>query len=304
MPAQLSCSLDLEEEQRTASGFGSGGIVTEDFSIARHDIDFFNVGPDRVAIEIRVMNVSEHPSCPAMAVVMAAAFGAFVPWRPLATLPVPALPPGKILYLRCGAIPVRPEFLGSPDRLPPRKLLTALDLADDSPEPASQRKESAEWKPGSAALPADLMELLLQETPHWIGNLNVLVGNKEVERHLARALRVYPGRVNMAWFIVGSAGRDSYSFRLHGLAQDWDTKLFDMTTRESLVLNVAETPAIPSQQWIQTDGSRTMLLALRPPRDCPAGTVEVHVTQKSTGRTAIVEFSLDPKAAGRGCYAV
>jgi hypothetical protein len=146
--------------------------------------------------------------------------------------------------------------------------------------------------------------MLLQETPHWVGNINVHVGNKDVERHVAKALRVYPGRVNMAWFIVGSRGRNAYAFRLEGLGTDWDAKLFDMTARQSLVLNMDESPGIAAQQWIPTNGPRTMLLALRVPRSCQAGTVEVHVTQKSTQRTAVVEFSLDPGAAGRGCYVV
>jgi hypothetical protein len=47
-----------------------------------------------------------------------------------------------------------------------------------------------------------------------------------------------------------------------------------------------------------------MLLALRPPKDAGAGAFAVHVTQRSTGQEAVVEFSLDPAAAGPGCYTV
>jgi len=50
--------------------------------------------------------------------------------------------------------------------------------------------------------------------------------------------------------------------------------------------------------------SRVIMLALCPPRDCGAGSVAVHVQQRSTGRWAVVEFSLDPKAAGPGCFVV
>ena len=32
--------------------------------------------------------------------------------------------------------------------------------------------------------------------------------------------------------------------------------------------------------------------------------VEVHVTQRSTRKTAVVEFSFDPRAVGPGCYVV
>jgi len=45
-------------------------------------------------------------------------------------------------------------------------------------------------------------------------------------------------------------------------------------------------------------------LALCPPADCDAGSVNVHVRQRSTNRDAIVEFSLDPRAAGAACYTV
>jgi hypothetical protein len=282
---------------------GSAGEAADCFLVRRTDIDFFSVTPDRVAIEIRVTNASEDPSPAGAVVVRAAPFGAFVPWQPLATVPLPVLRPGQVHYVRTGAVPLHPQPLGSPDRLPPRKLLTALDLGDLPPEP-SRPKETAEQRPGPARLPADLMQILLQETPHWIGNINILVGKTDVERHRARALRVYPGRMNLAWFFVGSGGRDAYAFRLDGLGRQWDTRLFDMTARESLVLNVRESEEIAPNQWIPCEGSWVLLLALKVPLNCTAGTVEVEVTQQSTGRKAVVEFSLDPQAAGRGCYAV
>jgi hypothetical protein len=149
------------------------------------------------------------------------------------------------------------------------------------------------------------MDLLLQDTPHWAGNINVLVGGTDVERHRAQALRVYPGRLNMAWFIVGAPGAaDAYAFRLRGVRTDWEAKLFDMTSRETLVMKADDDSAIAAGQWIDTQGSRTMLLALRVPLNGEAATVSVHVIQKSTRREAVVEFSLDPRAAGRGCYRV
>jgi hypothetical protein len=148
------------------------------------------------------------------------------------------------------------------------------------------------------------MDLLLQETPHWAGNINVLVGKTDVERHRAQALRIYPGRMNLAWFIVGSAGQDAYAFQVLGLGTNWEAQLFDMTSRETLVVNTKDEAPITPDEWIEVDGSRTMLLALRVPPKCSAETIEVCVAQKSTGRNAVVEFSLDPRAAGRGCYSI
>jgi hypothetical protein len=271
--------------------------------VSRSDIDFSNGTKNLIAVEIRVANVSARPSAPTEMLLQAAPFGAFVPWQPLATLHVPALRPGQVMTVRHSARIVRPHPLGTPDRIPPRKLLTALGLADEPPQPADKGQPALSL-PGTRIMPADLMQLLMQETPHWVGNLNVLIGKQDVERHLARALRVLPGRVNLAWFMLGSSRRDAYAFHLSGVAADWEAKLFDMTSRKTLVLDVAQSPSLAPEQWIVGAGTRTMLLALRPPQACGTGNIEVHVTQRSTGRTAVVEFSLDPNAAGRGCYVV
>jgi len=315
-----------------------GENVHDGLAVSRSDIEFFNVGANAVAIEIRVTNRLAWPSRPTVAEVSAAPLGAFVPWQPLVTLPIPSLMPGEARFLRTRAVATQPEPLGGPDSVPPRRLLSALGLAGDSPgEPSregeggserlsrrqrtrgllralglapdspsdpARQKGSATITPGSAQLPADLMQLLLQETPHWAGNINVHIGKTDVERHLGRALRVYPGRMNLAWFFVGGPTRDAYTFRLNGLGKTWDAKLFDMTSRESLVLSAENTREIGTDEWISTEGSRTMLMAMRPPKNCEAGSVEVAVTQRSSGRTAVVEFSLDPAAAGRGCYVV
>jgi hypothetical protein len=281
-------------------------------SILRTDIDFFTVQENIVAVEIKVTNDSDRPSAPDTLVLRAAPLGAFVTWQPLAAISIPALAPGKVHYVRWRATVLQPEPLGSPDRVPPRKLLTALGLADDPPDQPGSIEVAKSPLPGSvkpsrpagSTMPPGLMELLLQETPHWAGNINVMVGKTDVERHRAQALRIYPGRMNLAWFIVGSAGQDAYAFQVHGLGKDWEARLFDMTSREALVVSPGDDATIAPDQWIEVNGSRTMLLALRVPPKCSAETVKICVAQKSTGRNAVVEFSLDPRAAGRGCYSI
>ena len=37
---------------------------------------------------------------------------------------------------------------------------------------------------------------------HWVGNINVLMNGVDVERHEARAFRIYPEKVNRSWFLV------------------------------------------------------------------------------------------------------
>jgi hypothetical protein len=286
--------------------------------VARTDITFADVAPGRVHIAVTVWNRGEVRSAPADALLMAAPLGAFVPWRPLAVLPVPALEPGEPIVLETEVSRPATRPLGPPDRVAPRRLLTALGAEDDRPGP--DRSGAAGFlalfrrlrsRHGSAAralplsgLPADPLELLGHGGAHWAGNLNVFVDRKPVERHLAQALRIYPGQVNLAMFVVGSGHRDAYRFELAGEGAGWDAVLHDMTTLHSLAFDRGSAAPVTEGGWVSVDGQRLMFLALRPPADCAAGTVEVRVEQRSTGQTAVVEFSLDPRAAGPGCYVV
>ncbi|HVS36532.1 MAG TPA: hypothetical protein VMS17_13290 [Gemmataceae bacterium] len=260
-------------------------------TLARADIQFSDAGPRRVAVSFRVRNDGDEPSAPTLAVLSAAPLGAFVPWRSLALVHAPALAPGESAVLRTEAIRPAVAPLGPPDRVPPRRLLTALGAADDRPQPTP------------VALPPDLMDLVGRPNPHWAGNLNVFVAGRAVERHLAQTLRVYPGRVNLALFVVGSR-RDAYRFHVVGEGPDWKARLHDITEGKTLQVDVSSQPAVAEDEWIETPGQRMMMLALEPPADCGAGAVAVHVTQRSTGKEAVVEFSLDPTAAGPGCFVV
>jgi hypothetical protein len=121
---------------------------------------------------------------------------------------------------------------------------------------------------------------------------------------MARALRVYPGRTNLAMFLVGDpARRDAYAFELVGLAPDWNAGLHDRTNHKTLVVDPSAAP-IPETRWVESNGGLLVMLATHPPAGCQAGNLEVHVTRRSCGKTAIVEFSLDPAAKGPGCYSV
>lgn len=280
-------------------------------TVQHNGITFENIGTDLVHIAVTVHNEGAGASDWTTAELWAAPLGAFVPWRPLALLQVPALEPGHSAVLDWWALTPRPRTLGTPDRVPPRKVLTALG-ADDQP-PSRGQASKAEKKPGrstvlaqafpTTTLPEDLMQLLGRPNVHWAGNLNVFIGDKPVERHLARALRIYPGRTNVAYFVLGQ-GSDAYAFELTGAGADWNARLYDMTECNTLVLDQRRDAPLEPKKWLEVPGMRMLLLALEPPTDCREGTVEVHVEQRSTGQTAVVEFSFDPRAAGPGCYVV
>lgn len=267
-------------------------LAPAELRLTRDDIVFRDTADGRVAIEITLHNAGPSPSAPTHAVIQAAPLGAFVPWQPLAVLPVPALAPGDSVTLRTEAARPAPAPLGPPDRVPPRRLLTALGAADDRPRPMA------------FSLPADLAELLGHRNAHWAGNINVFVGRRAVERHMAQALRIYPGRVNLADFVVGGAGPDAFLFQAVAPGEDWAVKLHDLTESRWVDLDALGDAPIAPGHWVELPSQRIVFLSMTPPPGCGPGTVEIHVTQRSTAQEAVVEFSLDPAAAGPGSFVV
>ncbi len=286
--------------------------------VERTDISFHDLGGDRLRIEVTVRNAGVDRSPPTPMRLESAPLGAFVPWQPLTRLLVPPLEPGESRELRTEVARPRPRPLGDFGSVLPRNLLTAVS-SPDQPAPwtgsgfapllnlfdrGRTARSAKENSTGSAGLAPDLWELLGRSQPHWAGNINVFVGSHPVERHLASALRIYPGRTNLAMFLVGGPGRlDSYAFELRGLAPDWNAALHDASN--SRVLQAAPSNApLEETQWVKSEGGLIAVLAVHPPVDCRSGNLEVHVTRRSSRKTAIVEFDLDPAAQGAGCYVV
>lgn len=293
-------AVSLRQPLHAEGAFSQEFDPTACLQVSRKDITFANVNPECVRMEITVHNIGEQCSAPTWAALMAAPLGAFVIPKPLTMLSVPALEAGSSTVLTIDALRPAVAPLGPPDRVRPRQLLTALGGADDR---SKARGASGTGTGTVRGLPPDLLELLGHGNPHWAGNLNIFLNTKAVERHLAQALRIYPDRLNMAMFVVG-CGHDAYNFHLIGEGTDWDARLFDMTDGQTLQLDVSRVPPVVEDQWLETSGTRTMMLALRPPRDCQAGGVEVHIRQRSTGKSAVVEFRLDPNAMGPGCFVI
>jgi len=129
---------------------------------------------------------------------------------------------------------------------------------------------------------------------NWVGNLYVFVNNRGVERHLAHGLRVRPGIWNRALFLVGNSGHDSYAFRILGDGIAWSARLFAMLS----------SAMIEEGRWIPGSRARCVNLKFYPPENSSRGKIDVEVTQRSTGRKAVVEFSLDAAASGPGCFVV
>jgi hypothetical protein len=289
-----------------------------DLVVEPKDISFQDVAGGAVLIQVKIRNDGEYRSQPTFIRLESAPLGAFVPWRPLAIVPVPALEPGLSRILITQAIRPRLQPLGDFDGVPPTRLLAAVNSPDESFRQTNARLlamrnlmlggTSADSPSGTATgrgtlLAPDLMELLGRGKHHWAGNINVFIGNKAVERHLAKALRIHAGRPNLAVFMVGGSGKsDAYAFEIVGATPEWSAGLYDMTQGTSL-LPAQSAEMIPKTQWVKASfGQMIVMLKTSPPADCKQGAVEVRVTQRSSGKTAVVEFDLDPAAQGPGCY--
>ena len=304
----ITAVMDREQELDVRAGSNAQLIVEP------KDILFEDVTDDSVLIHVTVRNESEFPSRPTFMRLESAPLGAFVPWRPLALVPVPSLQPGESRELTANATRPHPVPLDGFDRVPPKNVLTAVGSPDESSPQTNRwtaivallakRGNRTGLGSGLAPLAPDLMELVGRGQPYWAGNLNIFIGSKAVERHLARALRIYPGRTNLAMFMVGGGGkRDAYSFNVVGLSASWETTLYDVTNAQTLLIDSSSAP-IDEKQWVESAGGLMIMLAVHPPADCGEGALEVHVTRRSSQKAAVVEFDLDPSAQGSGCYVV
>lgn len=310
-------AVDKGAELKVLSKFSAG------LAVDPSDITFDDLTRDTVIVRVKIRNEGDRRSSPTYIRLESAPFGAFVPGRALVMLPVPALGPGESRELSVQARRPHPKPLGDFNRVPPMNVLKALSASPDErprkPGAAAAngfvalmdllrgRVTSRSGKDGKGAtgpeLPPDLWELLGREQPHWAGNINVFVGDRAVERHVAKALRVYSGKTNLAMFVVGGPGkRDGYTFNLVGLPTDWKAVLYDVTGSKTLVVGSGVNP-VQQRQWVETVGGMMLvMLAVRPPIICEDGKVQVHVTRRSCKKTAVVEFNLDPTAQGTGCY--
>ncbi|HYH69077.1 MAG TPA: hypothetical protein VD866_30565 [Urbifossiella sp.] len=268
---------------RSALSPGFGRLALD-----RQDITFTTPRPGVLSVAVTVRNVGRAPTLPTPALLRSAPLGAFVPWTPLDTLVVPPLLPGRSTVLRGEYALPTPLALGGADRIPTNRALVALGLG----EPDRPRRP--------AAPAADVMGVFGLGSLHWAGNINLFFPKVDVERHTAMALRVYPGRTNLAMFVVGTGPADRYKLELSGTGTAWNPRLFD-TLPQFAPAEAARHDPLTDDRWHRLS-SGMLVLTVDVPAAAREGAVNVHVRQESSGREAVVEFTLDAAAAGPGCY--
>jgi len=268
----------------------------------RTDIFFENITPDLVRIDLRVTNEGDQPSPPTEVEMQSAPLGAFLTWQPLLSVAVPALMPRQSTVVTSTAWVPRPTPLGPPTAVTPARLLAAVEQVAE-PEAAEPAVEAPQQRRRRSppVVANDPLALLGRGGVHWAGNIDILMRNKAVERHMAKALRVYPGKTNAAMFFVGDRN-NAYRFELKGEAQEWEAELLNMTSRPNLKGKGA--PSAPLGEWLELPGRSAFYLVMRPPLAAERGAVSVQVTRQSDGAEAVVEFTLDCTALGTGCYTI
>jgi hypothetical protein len=109
----------------------------------------------------------------------------------------------------------------------------------------------------------------------------------------------------MAVFIVGDDNlSDEYAFRILGDGINWESRLFTLPLFTISLIKTSGSVEIEENCWIPASRSPIVYLQFCPPRDVCRGKIDIEVTQRSTGRKAAVEFSLDAGAEGPGCFVV
>ncbi len=256
----------------------------------REDISFTTPRPGVLSVAVTVRNVGRAPTLPTPALLRSAPLGAFVPWAPLDTIVIPPLLPGRSTVLRGEYALPTPVALGGADRIPPSRALVALGLG----EPDRPRR------PAPRVAAPDALGVFGLGSLHWAGNINLFFPKVDVERHTAMALRVYPGRTNLAMFIVGTGPADRYKLELTGTGTAWNPRLYDSFPNLA-VMEAARHDPLTDGRWHRLS-SGVLMLAVDVPADAREGAVNVHVRQESSDREAVVEFTLDAAAGGPGCY--
>jgi hypothetical protein len=219
------------------------------------------------------------------------------------TLTVPALAPHTSTVVSGSAWAPQPAPVARPEEhwsLSPRFLRAVAEEAEREAREEAEREARRRNRRSAPVVAADALALLGRQGTHWAGNIDILMRGKSAERHMAQALRVYPGKTNAAMFFVGDR-QDGYKFELSGEAESWQAQLVDMTNCSSL--KPGKAPDVPAAEFREFSRGIFYLL-LRPPKDAERGEVSVHVTRQSDGKEAVVEFSLDCRAAGAGCYTI
>ena len=160
-------------------------------------IEFFEVAPGRVRIEVTVHNKGGAPSRPQQLKLHAAPIGAHLGWQPLAQLRLPAVLPRRTLTVATEVYRAQP----SQSSLPLQVLRGAAHMArrlDRIPNLGLLWKracnESVTTELWARSLPLDPFERLGRKSPNWAGGIRMGVGAGWLFEEIELMGRAVPAR--------------------------------------------------------------------------------------------------------------
>jgi len=267
--------------------------------VQREDIRFWSIGTRLVFLSVEVHNRGDRLTATERMEVRVAPFGAFVESEPVAILDVPPVPPG-------GSVEVGATFEDDDEgRLrrvsgPARRragLRAASEL--ESSRPLAQDNDLIAFRLGrgmalserrlSLLAMKSLLGRVLMETAAFAGNFDVHIRGAKAERHMAQAVRLVPGKENVAFFRVGSQAGE-FLFDLQGSASEWGAQLMLADRR----LELGEPMSLKDGVWVT--------LTVTPPHEATEGLLAVGVTQCETGERALVEFGFGLDTIPPRCF--
>lgn len=152
---------------------------------------------------------------------------------------------------------------------------------------------------GSATMSATFRDLMLTAACRattrlaFAGNFDVFVRpGVEAERHCGFVVRCVPGATNLAEFMVGHRP-DAYRFDLESDAQEWPVTIIESSGKD-LVWG----------EWRSLARTTRHLASFMPPAGAEEGGLAIGVTERSSGRRAVVEFSLSTRAEAPRCLEI
>src|SRR3954454_4437010 len=189
----------------------------------RTDISFRNVTPDIVRVDVHVTNDGSLWSPTTEVALQSAPLGDFLTWQPLLTLTVPPLAPRTSVVVSGSAWVPQPAPAAPPEQvwsMPAHLLQEFAEAAAREAREEEEREARRLLRRPAPVVAADPLALVGRNGFHWADNIDILMRGKAAERHMAQALRVYPGKTNAAMFFVGDR-KDGYRFELSGHAEEW-----------------------------------------------------------------------------------
>ena len=256
------------------------------------------IGGRPLLVGLAFENPGDEPTRPTRAQVQVAAFGAFLPWQPVAPVAVPAILPGERRVVRT-QMNVRTRAF--------RQLRAADGAQRAAALGAAESVRGAQW----AFLDTHFQKLyewigdaqLPGTDAHWVGNINVFVDQgKPSERHIKTRIGLQPGVANTTMFCVGDGQLATYAFSIERCEPNWRVEMYGFADPRTGTGECTAPGVFEGEEGVLCAGRAYVGLRITPPREADTGSIAIHVKRRETEEETDVEFDLETAHGPAKCY--